>query len=39
VLAEEYVKVSRTGWVLTRAEIRRDVQRLFGGAYEAFMAK
>jgi hypothetical protein len=24
---------------LTRAEIRRDVHRLFGGSYEEFMSK
>jgi len=39
VLADEYVKLSESGWTLTRAEIRRDVNRLFGGCYEEFMAK
>ena len=39
VLAGEYALVARTGWRLTRAEVRRDVVRLLGGAYEEFMAK
>ena len=39
VLAEEYAKLCESGWTLTRAEIRRDVNRLFGGSYEEFMAK
>jgi hypothetical protein len=28
-----------TGWQVTKREMRRDVRRLFGGAYEEFMAK
>ncbi|KAL7531964.1 hypothetical protein ACHAWF_005336 [Thalassiosira exigua] len=39
VLAGEYVKVLSSGWKLTREEIRRDISRLFGGAYEDFMKK
>jgi len=39
VLREEYSKLSETGWRATRAEIRRDVDRLFGRSYEEFMAK
>jgi hypothetical protein len=39
VLQEEFVKLVNSGWILTRAEIRRDVERLFGGTYEEFMAK
>jgi hypothetical protein len=37
VLAEEYLKMS--GLTMTRADIRRDVKRLFGGSYEEFMSK
>lgn len=39
VLIEEYQKLIASGWALTRAEVRRDVKRLFGGSYEEFMAK
>ena len=39
VLGEEVKKLCATGWKPTRAEIRRDVGRLFGGSYEEFMAK
>ncbi|CAM9609810.1 unnamed protein product [Chrysoparadoxa australica] len=39
VLAEQYVNLVATGWGVTREEIRRDVGRLFGGAYEEFLAK
>ena len=39
VLVEEYSKLCNSGWSPTRAEIRRDVRRLFGGSYEEFMAK
>lgn len=39
VLATEYEKVVQSGWKLNRAEIRRDVARLFGGSYSDFIAK
>lgn len=39
VLCEEYMKLIASGWAPTRAEVRRDVKRLFGGSYEEFMAK
>ena len=39
VLVEEYSKLVETGWKPSRAELRRDVGRLFGGSYEEFMAK
>jgi hypothetical protein len=39
VLAEEYTKLAASGWSFTRAELRRDVKRLFGGSYEEFMEK
>jgi hypothetical protein len=39
VLQEEYLKLLRSGWSMTRGEIRRDVERLFGKSYEEFMHK
>ena len=39
VLAQEYALLARTGWKVTRGEVRRDVVRLLGGAYEEFMSK
>jgi hypothetical protein len=39
VLKDEYVKLAISGWSPTRAEIRRDLERLFGGSYEEFMRK
>ena len=39
VLADEYLKLLESGWAPTRAEVRRDVSKLFGGSYEDFMSK
>jgi hypothetical protein len=39
VLVEEYQKAISSGWELNRKEIRRDISRIFGGAYEEFMKK
>jgi hypothetical protein len=39
VLLEQYTGLLEAGWGITREEIVRDVHRLFGGAYEEFMAK
>ena len=39
VLSTEFEKVVQSGWKLKRAEIRRDIARLFGGSYSDFMAK
>ncbi|OEU18027.1 hypothetical protein FRACYDRAFT_184859 [Fragilariopsis cylindrus CCMP1102] len=39
VLTEEYTKLIESGWSLTRGELRRDIQRLFGSSYEEFMSK
>ena len=36
VLVEKYDDLAQTGWVVTPAEIRRDVNDLFGGAFERF---
>ena len=39
ILRKEYMKLVKSGWSLTREEIRRDVNRLFGSSYEEFMSK
>jgi hypothetical protein len=39
VLVEKYSALFDTGWRPTEAEIRRDVRRLLGGAFEEFLAK
>ena len=39
VLKEEYEKLIQTGWDVTRAELRRDLKRLFGGSYLEFLQK
>jgi hypothetical protein len=36
VLIDEYTRLAATGWQLTRAEIQRDIQDLFGGAFDRF---
>src|SRR5438093_1921179 len=36
VLADKYTALSRSGWEATTAEIQRDVNDLFGGAFERF---
>jgi hypothetical protein len=38
VLVDKYSALAQTGWQPSRAEIERDVQKLFGGAFEEFMA-
>ncbi|MEA3212835.1 MAG: hypothetical protein QOE70_5892 [Chthoniobacter sp.] len=39
VLTEKYEDLAATGWEPTRPEIERDVQELFGGAFERFLAR
>jgi hypothetical protein len=39
VLAAQYAKLLRAGWELTEGDVQRDVELLFGGAFEAFLAK
>lgn len=39
VVAQEYAKLNESGWIMKRAEIRRDVNRLFGASYGEFMSK
>ncbi len=39
VLSEKYRDLMDTGWVLTEEEIRRDVNKLFGGTFEEFLSK
>jgi len=36
VLVEKYADLAQTGWKISRAEIQRDVNDLFGGAFERF---
>lgn len=36
VLVEKYCDLAATGWVITEAELRRDVRSLFGGGFERF---
>ncbi len=36
VLVDKYSALAQTGWQIGRAEIERDVQDLFGGAFENF---
>jgi hypothetical protein len=36
VLVEKYTDLAETGWQTGRAEVERDVQDLFGGAFERF---
>jgi hypothetical protein len=38
VLADQYAALAATGWSPTDEEIRRDVDALFGGAFERFCA-
>ena len=39
VLRKEHKKIIESGWNTTRADIRRDVNHLFGSSYEEFMSK
>ena len=39
VLDEKYCDLADTGWHITRADIERDVQALFGGSFEAFLQR
>lgn len=39
VLVAQYQKIVAAGWQVSEADIKRDVELLCGGSYEAFMAK
>ncbi len=39
VLKEKYRDLAATGWGITPHEIQRDVETLFGGAFEAFLKR
>ena len=39
VLSNEMIKLCQSGWSLTRRQLRKDVEKLFGGSYEEFMNK
>ena len=38
-LVDQYTKLIHSGWEVNEADVKRDIELLFGGAYEAFMAK
>ncbi len=39
VLAKQYLAAHASGWRFTTQEIERDIRRLFGGAFEEFLAR
>jgi hypothetical protein len=39
LLSKKYVGLVERGWRISRGDVRRDVQRLLGGAYEEFQRK
>jgi hypothetical protein len=39
VLAEKYSDLADTGWVVSRADVERDVHGLLGGEFERFLAQ
>ena len=39
ILTRKYRDVMATGWVLTEAEIRRDVEKLMGGNLWSFLER
>ncbi|HZV34855.1 MAG TPA: glucuronate isomerase, partial [Verrucomicrobiae bacterium] len=39
ILAAQYTQLAQSGWQTSRAEVERDVQQLFGGAFEKFCAQ
>ncbi|MCL4408301.1 MAG: glucuronate isomerase [Thermotogae bacterium] len=39
VLTDKYSDISEDGWVITEEEVKRDVEKLFGGEFEAFLKR
>lgn len=39
VLIDKYTDISKTGWVITPQEIKRDVEKLFGGNFWSFLER
>ena len=39
VLKGKYLALANAGWTVTEAEVSRDVEALFGGAFEAFLQR
>jgi hypothetical protein len=39
VLTEKYADLAQTGWVVTHKEIQRDVEGLFGRAFDRFCGR
>ena len=38
VLVDKYSDLLETGWVVTKEEIQRDVQKLFAGNFQEFLS-
>jgi hypothetical protein len=39
VLIDKYEDLEKTGWEVKNAEVERDVQLLFGGAFQEFLKR
>lgn len=39
VLKSKYLALAASGWTVTEAEVTRDVEALFGGAFESFLKR
>ncbi len=39
VLIDKYLDILEDGWVVTEEEVKRDVEKLFGGEFEAFLKR
>jgi hypothetical protein len=39
VFVEQYRKLAAAGWRLTKEDVQKDIGLLFGGSFEAFLAK
>lgn len=39
LLTQRYGQLMESGWRVSRGDVRRDVSRLLGGAYEEFLQK
>ena len=39
VLKSKYLALAEAGWEVSEAEVRRDAEALFGGAFEAFLQR
>ncbi|BBJ27801.1 glucuronate isomerase [Athalassotoga saccharophila] len=39
VLIDKYLDILEDGWTITEEEVKRDVEKLFGGEFEAFLKR